>query len=555
MRIGNDRNSGKIDMKKIVAFKTLILLGLQLVLVFQGFAQSKSEVVSFRIPKTLFFTDEKIWIKGEVNSEGKPAVSQVFYAELIDQENRSWVISKFPLRSGKVFNYLELPESIPSGNYLLRVFTRTSPYLDLKAGIAQQLVTILNPALPPTLAKKEAKNSVATASGISPISVSKNELGKSEAFSITVNLPEENIESIRLASPNPYLSNSGEQIKADLVYESIEKTVFLPELFGHIIHGKLTGVEVDTTKTYFLSVHGKQSALYTDRPDPEGNLFFDLGGFKHWDHILIQVEDGSNLNAFEIQLPGPKTKFKAGFEIPELTISRDDEEFLKKLKLASALEPYFSQAYDNDSMSVVTGFVADQSYLLDDYNRFEDVETVIKEYVPNVSVRRKDKLKEFRILNVEADYLFEGNPLMMVDALPVFNSDMLATFNPKFFYKLDILNREFYLNDRKYDGVLSFSSYENNFGLFPIPNEVLYLGYSGLNPHIDLESPIYSVNAKDGKLPDYRTMLFWYERGLNEYESKFQVMSSELTGPYVLEVDFKDESGQLKTWKKEIQVK
>lgn len=542
-------------MTKIFTSRMLVLLGLQLGLVFQVLAQSQSEVVSFHIPKTLFFTDEKIWISGEVQSEGKPGVSQVFYAELIDQENRSWVISKFPLKSGKVFNYMALPNTIPSGNYLLRVFTRISPYLDLKTGIVQQLVTILNPALPPTLAKNEAKNPITIPSGLSPVSVSNEELGKSEAFSIKVNLPEEKIESIRLASPNPYLSTSGQQIKSDLVYESIEKAVFLPELFGHIVHGKLLGVQADTTKTYFLSVHGEQSALYTDRPDENGNLYFDLGGFKHWDHMLIQVEDGSNLNAFEIQLPGPKTKFKSGFKIPELTISREDEEFLKNLKLASALEPYFSQVYENDSMSVVTGFVADQSYLLDDYTRFDDVETVIKEYVPNVSVRRKDKLKEFRILNVEANYLFEGNPLMMVDALPVFNSDMLATFNPKFFYKLDILNREFYLNDRKYDGVLSFSSYENNFGLFPIPNEVLYLGYSGLNPNIELQSPIYSPNEKEGKLPDYRTMLFWYERGINEFQTEFMLRSSQLTGPYVLEVDYKDESGQLKTWKKEIKVK
>jgi hypothetical protein len=144
---------------------------------------------------------------------------------------------------------------------------------------------------------------------------------------------------------------------------------------------------------------------------------------------------------------------------------------------------------------------------------------------------------------------------MMVDALPVFNSDMLANFNPKFFYKLDVLNREFYLNDRKYDGVLSFSSYENNFGLFPIPDEVLYLGYAGLNPYIGLDSPIYSPNEKDEKLPDYRTLLFWYQKGIDKFKPEFQVISSELTGAYVLEVDFKDDSGQLKTWKKEIQVK
>jgi hypothetical protein len=283
-------------------------------------------------------------------------------------------------------------------------------------------------------------------------------------------------------------------------------------------------------------------------------VFFDLGGFKHWDHVLVQVEDGSNLNAFEIQSPGPKTKFKSDFKIPALRISREDAGILQNFKLASALEPYFSQVYLNDSMEVVVGFVADQTFLLDDYTRFETVETVVKEYVPNVFVRRKEKLKEFRLVNVEAGYLFEGNPLMMVDALPIFNSDMLANFNPKFFRKLEILNREFYLNDRKYDGVLNFSSYQNDFGLFPIPDEVLYQRYAGLSPSIQVQHPIYSFQKTEKNLPDYRTVLFWYQKDVDQLESHFKIQSSELVGEYVLEVLFKDKSGERRTWKKSIQI-
>jgi hypothetical protein len=540
-------------MKRQLINRTLILLGFQAIFSFQLIAQSKSELVSFSIPKTLFFTDEKIWINGEAQMDGRPSISQVFYAELIDRENRSWVISKFPLKEGKVFNYMALPNTIPSGNYLLRVFTRTSPYQSIKSGIAQQLVTILNPTIPPTLGTSNKKSPILEA-GVTPVSISKEIIEKSGAFSIKLNLPEEQIVSIKLSSENPYLSTSG-LIDSDLVYESIEKSVFLPELFGHIVHGKLIGSQADTTKTYFLSAHGKKSALYTDRPDKEGNLFFDLGGFKHWDHLLIQVEDGSNLNAFEVQLPSPKTKFNAAFKVPELTISREDEEFLRKMKLASAIEPYYAQVYQNDSMSVVTGFVADQTYLLDDYTRFDNLETVIKEYVPNVSVRKKDKLKEFRIINIEAGYLFEGNPLMMIDALPIFNSDMLASFNPKFFYKLDVLNREFYLNDRKYDGVMNFSSYENNFGLFPIPNEVLYLDYAGYNPYIVLDRPIYASVPDKERMPDFRSNLFWYQKGVDKISSEFQLSASELTGNYVLEVEFLDESGRSNFWKKGVQVK
>jgi hypothetical protein len=554
MRIGSDRNFGKIDMKNKLIRSIFVLVCFQAVLTFDTWAQIKAERISFSIPKTLFFTDEKIWISGTVQGEESFENSKVFYAELIDQEHRSWAIGKFPIEEGKVFNYLELPASIPSGNYLLRVFTRISPYLDLESGMSQQLVTILNPVLPPSIGKNNIKYAEQSYKGIDPVAISVTEIEKSKDFQISVNTQfQDAIQSIKLSIANPYLGQTS-RLSSKIIYESMADSTFLPELFGHIIHGKLIGVPVDTTKTYFLSAHGAQSALYTDRPDDSGNLFFDLGGFKHWDHVLVQVEDGSNLNAFEIQAPSPKTKFKSDFKIPELRISREDADFLQKVKLASALEPYFTQVYQNDSMNVVVGFVADQTYMLDDYTRFETVETIVKEYVPNVSVRRKDKLKKFRVINVEASYLFEGNPLMMVDALPIFNSDLLANFNPKFFRKLEILNREFYLNDRKYDGVLNFSSYQNDFGLFPIPNEVLYQSYSGLNPYIQLEKPIYSSPNNEKSMPDYRSVLFWYQKGIDPLGLSFNANTSEMTGQFILEVELKDMSGDLKVWKKTIQV-
>jgi hypothetical protein len=159
----------------------------QAILTFEASAQTKVEQVGFSIPKTLFFTDEKIWISGTVQGGDSFEMSKVFYAELIDQEHRSWAIGKFPIEEGKVFNYLELPASIPSGNYLLRVFTRISPYLDLESGMAQQLVTILNPVLPPTIGKTELKKEAKSDAGIEPVTISKTAMGQSTDFEISVN--------------------------------------------------------------------------------------------------------------------------------------------------------------------------------------------------------------------------------------------------------------------------------------------------------------------------------------------------------------------------------
>lgn len=523
----------------ILFFSTHLLFGQETVV----------EEIGFELAKTIYFTDEKIWVEGEVVFGENSPNSKLLYFEFLDQAHRSWGLAKLPLRDGVVSNFIEIPDDIPSGNYLLRSFTRISAHLDLEKGIAQQLVTILNPQIPPKLGESTESIS-ASITGSAPVLMKAETIAPGKTSALEILIPLGQVQSISLSISNPYLPVSSQAIASSEIYTSLDSDVFLPELFGHIIHAKVDQMPVDTLRTYFLSVHGKESALFTDRADASGDLFFDLGGFKYWDYILIQDALGESMAAVEIQSPAPKTKFKSNFVIPELRISKEQETFLRQLKRSSAIAPYFTQTYGQELFPVVTGFVADQVYLLDDYTRFETVETTLKEYVLNVMIRRKDRRKEFRLLNVPEDYLFQENPLIMIDALPVFDSDALAGYNPKLFSKIEVLNRTFFLNDQEYDGVLSISSYANDFGLFPIPNEVLYLDYPGENSLAKLNNPIYSKPSKDDRIPDLRTTLYWYSKtGSDQPLSKeIEFTASEMRGSFELKIVYLDSSGQEQTW-------
>ncbi|MCU0400607.1 MAG: hypothetical protein MUE75_06275 [Algoriphagus sp.] len=107
------------------------------------------EKVSFQTTKTLYFSGEKIWFEAKVSMGLESSVSQVVYAELVDRNAVSIIHAKVPLQKGEAVNYLKIPEQIPSDHYLLRVYTRISPYLDINAGISQQFVTVINPRIPP----------------------------------------------------------------------------------------------------------------------------------------------------------------------------------------------------------------------------------------------------------------------------------------------------------------------------------------------------------------------------------------------------------------------
>ncbi|GAA0878007.1 hypothetical protein GCM10009119_09750 [Algoriphagus jejuensis] len=460
----------------------------------------ENESVSFSTPKTLYFTGEKIWIDAAVLLGENPTTSQVLYAELVNRDSKSMGYVKMPLIDGKSFNYFQLKNDLPSDHYLLRVYTRISPYLDQELGIAQQFVTVINPSSPPTggVGESNIRPTPPRAAG----SFSKNQ---------KITVPSSNNSGAKvqmgISLANPYLTSEQEQISSSRAYESLRKKDLVPELFGHIVEVNVPNAMQDAT--YFISVHGTQSALFTDIPNADGRVLVDVGGLKHWDRLIIQLEDGAEMPGIEVVLPLIETSFRPGFDFPKLSLEERDLPRLEQLLKASRVETYYSEEYLRDSMEVVVGFVADHSYNLDDYTRFDDVETVLREYVPSVMVRTRDKKKEFRLVDEAVKRMFDTNPLILVDAMPVFDSNLLASFNPKFMTRLEVLNREFYLNQRTYHGVLSWSSYENNFGLFPLAPSARFFDYYGLQPKIEMDLSQFSTPDQNQRYPDWRTVLYW----------------------------------------------
>lgn len=521
-------------MKK--TFRLTLLMLLSSGFVFFGESKAKAqqqEFVSFSTPKTLYFTGEKIWIEAEVNLSEGPSPSQILYAELIDAGSRSMAYTMIPLENGKALNYLIAPDQLPSAHYLLRVYTRMSAYLDQSTGIAQQLITVINPLIPP-------QNSTGISSG-SPEWTGQNltQVRTAEQLQgVLENTPNSAKISGGIALANPFLPGEQESLNSS-IYIELKSKAILPELFGHILEVKLPNP--DPSLTYFASVHGKQSALYTAHPDESGRMYFDIGGLTHWDKVILQLEDGREMPGMEIVAPVIETKFSPDFKIPDLKLSDTDLQFLNFWLKASRVETFYTERYQTDSVQIVTGFVADHVFDLDDYTRFDQVETVLREYVPSTLVRTRDRKREFRLLNQANNSVFDTNPLILVDAMPVFDSNLLSEFNPKQIQRLEVLNREFYLNDRIYPGVLSFSSYDNNFGLFPLAPNARFFDYLGVRPEVDLDRSQFGLRLSDSRLPDWRSVLSWSKN----QSANSTIVLPEVEGVFMVWEKIIDSSGKV----------
>ncbi|TXD75815.1 hypothetical protein [Algoriphagus ratkowskyi] len=510
------------------------------------------ETVNFSIPKTIFFGGERVWIASQATQGDFPAESKIIYAELVNRYNESVAIAKMSLEEGRSFNFLQLPLNLPSDNYLLRVFSRVSPYQNLEEGLVQQFITVFNRTVPPTVVAK--RTSVPLSQEPNGITLSQDV--NSAGSTLVITLPKDvEITEVSVSSVNPFLTDLG-KISSARVYESIEKHSLIPELFGHVIEAKLEDAAVDTTQLYYLSLHGEKSALFTDRPDAEGTLFFDTGGMKNWKYLVAQADGNGSLLDFGIISPAPVTHYKSNFTFPELVISPEDQEYLNELLKGGQVEGYFVNEFEATLFPVVTGFVEDRTYLLDDYTRFETVEIVVKEYIQEISAKTIKKKKEFRSLDEVLGTSFDSNPLMLIDALPIFDSDLLASFDPKEFKSLDVLTRTFFLNEEKFPGVMSFSSYKNDFGGFPIPSNGIYLDYEGIQPKVVSAGSLFDAPTQDKNIMDWRTVLFW--SAIPEtapISNSIEINIPETKGNFQVTVKTKTAQGESKEYLRNFQVK
>ncbi|WPR73950.1 hypothetical protein [Algoriphagus sp. NG3] len=515
-------------------YKLLVVFSVSLLVVQDALCQSHgNEKIGFSIPKTIYFGGERIWISSQATLNDSPTESKIIYAELVNRYNESVAVAKMPLENGRSFNFLQLPVNLPSDHYLLRVFTRVSPYQNLEEGLVQQFVTVFNRTVPPAVVPERKLATTPTANSDALLSQQVVRTGDN----LTVNLPAgEEVTEISVAAGNPFLMTQG-IISSSAAYESIDQHKLVPELFGHIVEAKVERASVDTAQLYYLSLHGDKSALFTDRPDAEGSMYFDAGGMKHWEFLVAQANSNKSLLDFQIVSPAPVTHFKNSFVFPELEITPADQELLENLLKGGQVEGYFVNEFDSSMFPVVTGFTVDRTYLLDDYTRFESVTTVIKEYVPEVRQRTIKKKKEFRVLDEVLDAGFDSNPLMLIDALPVFDSDMLAAFDPAGFEKLEILMRTFFLNEEKFPGVIAFSSYNNDFGGFPIPSNGIYLDYQGIQPRIASAEYLFEAPKATQKIMDWRTVLYWSEtQDAPSKTASLEIKTPDLKGRFHVKV-------------------
>lgn len=197
-------------------------------------------------------------------------------------------------------------------------------------------------------------------------------------------------------------------------------------------------------KTGYVSVPGRVFEFRTATSDSLGNIIFLIKNFESARQLVFQtnVITDSNL-VFELKDP-----------IAEKFIT---EKYPARIKEVGDTLPFFGKA--------------DKDYLLDDYVRFPTMEEVLREFVAEVRVRKQRDKFRIEVLNVPYNLYFVNEPLVLLDGVPVFDTNILMAIDPLKIRNIQVVSKKYYFGTKVLSGIVSFTSYDGDLAGYAIPRQ------------------------------------------------------------------------------------
>lgn len=540
-----------------IAVRCLLLM----MLIIFGGRVTAADAYQERIRMT---ADKNIYVSGETiqlhilttDTSNRPQnFSKVAYAELIGDGGPEQKII-MSLRNTAGTGTIKLPDYLPTGWYRLVAYTRAMRNVGPNA-YASTTIGVINPhhTLLTGTSDEAALISNSEDSIIIHVQTDKKVYDTRETGELTISgLPADvHLLNIRISGLAPY-QTSPPELKSVALAENVQlpqTDVLLPEYEEHIITGKLYKAEGNGNLptagiNIYLSAPGKPWSLIRGKVTPEGMLTFITQRMENSKEIVTVVTSSDN-ERWQIDLDSPFASHTPANFPPLLVDSNHLEAILHDIAqrtLALQAKTHYAENHKDDNrLGELRQFAQSLyqptwSYRLDDYTRFSKLEDIIIEFVSNVRFRTILGQRKLSVNTEELDGYAQGNTLVLLDDVPVFNHELLLTYNSHLIENIDVFRGKYVFGGQLFDGIVSFTTYTRDFAGFELDYSTTISNYPEIQPfkHISPEGTV--VQQTHAHLPDFRHTLLWmpsvHTSGKGEQTFKFS--TSDLTGSFEVEV-------------------
>jgi hypothetical protein len=318
----------------------------------------------------------------------------------------------------------------------------------------------------------------------------------------------------------------------------------LPEYVGHIVQGKisnkLTGLAGAGIQAY-ISATGKRTQFGTSRSGDDGEVLFDLKDFYDDGELIIQTERSKD-SLFNLEIYSPfsvdySNRRSSPFTKEEINLAEINIRN-KTLKIQRVFNSQLEDILVEPQLQSKAFYLnPDVTFRLDDYVRFPKMEDVLREYVTPVMVRKRNNKFYLAVFEEEGNGSFPNEPLILLDGLPIFDTNRIMNYDPLKVERLEILKSQYFFRDLVFDGLLNFFSYDRNLTGFKLDFNTTVIDYDGLEKQREFYSTNYETDKQRlSRHPDFRTLLNWTPEIKTDKEgcAAVEFYTSDVPGNYAV---------------------
>lgn len=510
------------------------------------------ERVYVHTDKQTYLSGEMLWMKFYLTDEaGKPTfLSKVGYVELLD-ESDAQIQVKLDLSDGVGEGWMELPVTLPTGNYQLVAYTRNmrneneSVFFSKTIGIINTFrsdATVAADTVPVVDETLLIKGNVSVLTApVYPVRA-QGEIQIRE-------LPE-NIHSLSVSVAGRDLSQNAVNItewSSGLAASAgvPVKSDFLPEYEGHIISGRVTHATtgeppIGSYVYSMLGFVGDQVRVFGGLTDKDANVHFitrQIAGT----HELAIASIASSEEKYRVNIESPFAVHPERV-LPPLLLKPEWKTQLLQRSVGLQVQYVYSADSINrvDTTYSYFRWQPDRSYVLDEYTRFTTMEEIIIEFIPSLRFRRYNDRRFLSVLLNETETFSSGSTLVLLDGIPILDHELIFKYNPLLLQKIDVYKDKFVFGNKHFDGLVFFTTYKHDYpGL--VTDESTYLfDYEGTQVHRYFYAPSYSAtSATESKMPDFRHTLLWMPsvEVVERTGLSIPFSTSDLTGEFQVTVE------------------
>lgn len=316
---------------------------------------------------------------------------------------------------------------------------------------------------------------------------------------------------------------------------------FLPEYNGHIVAGKVINTTTNAPAfdvIAYFAVPGKRVQLFASRSDTTGHVLFNTKDLYGPGEIVVQT-DSHRDTTYHIDIQNPFSEQFSKLPLPPFELTADMKTPLEQQNVAMQVQNIYAgsktkQFYEPYIDS--TGFYGkpDHVYRLDDYTRFTTMEEVLREYIREVNVFHPRNRFQIRVISDKG--FLEGDPLVMLDGVPIFDMNKVMAIDPLKIKRVDVIKDRYFWGPADAEGILSYASYKSDLAGVEVDPHAVVMDYEGMQLQRVFYSPVYDTDAQvSSHTPDFRSLLYWAPTVKTTAAGKNQVSfyTSDEEGKYV----------------------